>query len=90
MLTATPGYADSLLPLVRQSSLDLQFRQIRSPDHSLSNGLRHLRQLRVRDMWACSGVGFELNAIGQDYRTRPGLPTATIPTACPMVGLWEA
>ncbi len=26
MQTATPNYADSLLPLVRQSSLDLQFR----------------------------------------------------------------
>ena len=52
MQTGTPDYADSLLPLVRQSSLDLQFRQIRSPGQELVNGSRHLRQLRAKAMWA--------------------------------------
>ncbi len=52
MQTGTPDYADSLLPLVRQSSLDLQFRQIRSPAQELVNVSWHLRQLRAILMWA--------------------------------------
>ncbi len=84
MQTGTPDYADSLLPLVRQSSLDLQFRQIRSPGQELVNGSWHLRQLRVKAMWARSDVGFEFVAIGQDYRARSPLPTASPTTQLSM------
>jgi hypothetical protein len=56
--------------LLRQVELPLQCRQMRSPAHSLWNGVEHLRQGRIR-LLVLAGCGLVLLAASLDIYHSP-------------------
>ncbi len=67
-----------------------QRRQMRSPDHLLSNGSRHSRQGRLLATWMRSGLGFDWFAIRENYRGLSQVPSEAHKThhRVPGGGLW--
>ena len=77
---------ESLAPeseLFRQVELPLQCRQMRSPAHSLWNGVRHFRQgrsLLSRARTSCLGsLAIDFTPVGRARRVRAGFHIGPIP-----------